>query len=152
MASGVKQIDPALSPTDLAAAIRALWRDVQIVNTYWVPLLGGTARDWDKRTVYFDCRFPRYLDIGHQRVDVWRYVLIHECVERTLMDELHLPYGIAHTFATAAERSAVEADGYAWDAYTLALRPFIKLARTQPRDVVRAPGIDTRPMQAGHLH
>lgn len=152
MSVGAKQVDPALSPTDLAAAIRTLWHDVRIDNRYWVPLLGGTARDWDKRTVYFDCRFSRYLDISGKRVDVWRYVLIHECVERTLMDELGLPYAIAHTFATAAERSAVEADGHSWDDYTLALRPLIKLARTQPKGVKLAPGLDDRPMQARHRH
>jgi len=152
MSTGVKQIDPALSPSDMAAAIHALWRDVRIVNTYWVPLLGGTARDWDRKAIYLDCRFPRYIDFGGRHVDVWRYVLIHECVERTLMDELNLPYAIAHTFATAAERAAVEADGHSWDDYTLALRPWIDLARTRPKDAQLAPGIDMRPMQAGHRH
>jgi len=152
MSTGVKEIDPALSPTDLAAAIRALWNDTRIISAYWVPLLGGTARDWDRKTVYLDCRFPRQLDIGGKPVDIWRYVLIHECVERTLMDELGLPYALAHTFATAAERATVEADGHSWDGYTLALRPWIQLARTKPKDAQLAPGIDTRPMQASHQH
>ena len=152
MSTGIKEIDPALSQTDLTAAIRSLWRDVRIVASYWVPLLGGTARDWDKRTVYFDCRFPRHLSIGGKLVDVWRYVLIHECVERALMDDLGLPYALAHTFATTAERAAVEADGHSWNDYTLALRPWIKLARAQPKGVKLAPGLDDRPMRAGHVH
>jgi hypothetical protein len=152
MASGQKEIDPALSPADLAAAIRTLWHDVIVDNRWWVPELGGTARDWVRKTVYFDHRLPRKLVIGGKTMDVFRYLLIHECVERTLMDELGLPYALAHTFATGAERAAVEADGFSWNDYTLALRPWIKLARTKPKGVAMAPGIDDRPMRADHFH
>lgn len=148
MTTGKSTSDPALSKQALDLAVRTLWRNVRIVRDYWVPLLGGSARNWQTPVVYFDVRFRNELLVGGRVMQPYRYVLIHECVERTMMDELHLPYDVAHTFATAAERSAVEADGFSWPAYTAALQPILKLARTKPQSYDVPPDLDQRPYGA----
>lgn len=145
-----KEADPALSRTDVDEAIRALWKRVRIVHRYWVPELGGTAKDWNRPTVYIDLRFPNRLEVDGKTMHPFRYLLVHECVERVCMDELRLPYALAHTFATAAERSTVEADGFSWAAYTAALREPIQMAKTKPADAERPPDLDTRTGKCRH--
>jgi hypothetical protein len=149
MSSGHHQLDPALARKVVDRSLAALLRDVRVVTRYWVPLLGGTARDWSRPIVYIDGRFPDQLLVEGRLMHPHRYIVVHECVERVLMDELGLPYlGGAHTFATAAEQSAVEADGFSWNGYTVALRPYIALARTKPETMIIAPGLDMRPANA----
>lgn len=144
MSIGHKEADPALSKTDVDAAIRALWKRVRIVHKYWVPELGGSAKDWNKPTVYIDLRFPNRLDVDGKTMHPFRYLLVHECIERICMDLLGMPYPLAHTFATAAELSLVEADGFNPDSYTKALREPIKTAKTKPADAERPPDLDMR--------
>lgn len=148
MTAGHKEADPALSRGEVDEAIRALWKRMRIVHTYWVPLLGGSGKDWNKPTVYIDLRFPNRLDVDGKTMHPFRYLLVHECVERVLMDELGLVYALAHTFATAAERSIVEADGFSWTSYTDALKPWIKQASEKPEGAKTPPDLDPRPGKA----
>jgi len=43
--------------------------------------------------------------------------MLHEAVEKSLIDELRLRYELAHQIAERAEESAVAADGVPLDAY-----------------------------------
>lgn len=145
-----KEADPALSKTDVDAAIRALWKRVRIVHKYWVPELGGTAKDWSKPTVYIDLRFPNRLEVDGKTMHPFRYLLVHECVERICMDLLGMPYPLAHTIATGAELAMVIADGFNSNSYTKALREPIRVAKTKPEGAERAPDLDTRTGKCRH--
>ena len=142
--------DKAISQTDIDEAIKALANKVRIEHQYWVPYLGGYSKDWTHPCVYINSTFPDKLKAGAKVMQPWRYLLIHESVEKCLMDELSLPYTIAHTIATAAERTAVEADGYSWDAYTDALKKPIQQARKDMDDRPLPPDLDKRPYQQEH--
>jgi hypothetical protein len=50
-------------------------------------------------------------------VRVEPFLLIHEIVEKALLDELRLHYLHAHQIALRAERDAVKAAGVSWWAY-----------------------------------
>ena len=95
-------------------------------DAHEVPLCGGSSTDWSPghRCVYQDKDIPTsYKQKDGKRVDVKRYLTIHEAIERTLMQPpqeggLGLGYLEAHAVATAIEVAAVEADGYSYEEYT----------------------------------
>jgi hypothetical protein len=137
--------DKAISHTDIDEAIKALAGRVDINNKYWIPYLAGYSKDWSHPCVYINSTFPDTLNVDGKTMRPWRYLLIHESVEKCLMDELGLPYAIAHTFATAAERTAVEADGFSWNAYATALHKPINQARNNKDEKPVPPDLDERP-------
>jgi hypothetical protein len=53
-------------------------------------------------------------------------LILHEAVEKTLMDHLGLRYLHAHQIATRAEQAAVRAAGISWDAYDRFMRMYVK--------------------------
>lgn len=148
MSTGIP--DKAISRTDIDEAIKALASKIDINHQYWVPYLGGYSKDWNHPRVYINSTFPDRLSLDGKVMQPWRYLLIHETVEKCLMDELGLPYTVAHTFATGAEKAAVEADGFSWDAYTKALRTPIKQARYDKGGKSIPPDLDKRPYQEEH--
>lgn len=147
MSTGHNKVpDQALSKTHIDQAIDTLLKRVDIDNQHWIPYLGGYSEDWKKHPeVYYDARFPDSLKIGGKTMQPYRYILIHECVEKALMDELGLSYEVAHDFATSAEKSAVEADGFNWAIYTHALQPYIKEVIHKPDDLEAPKDLDLAP-------
>jgi hypothetical protein len=109
---------------DVAAAIA----NPQINHNNDVPFGAGASNtghvtNIDRRIPQHD---PRVLDRSGQPADLWKYLNIHEQVEKAKMDE-GVPYKEAHeNFATAAERAAVEADGVDWKKYTEVMDGFLK--------------------------
>jgi hypothetical protein len=148
MSTGVP--DKAISKTDMDEAIKALSERVRIDHQYWVPYLAGYSKDWSHPYVYINATFPDRLSVDGKVMHPWRYLLIHESVEKCLMDELNLPYAIAHSFATAAECTAVLADGFSWDDYTKALRKPIAQARKDANGRPIPPNLDLRPYEESH--
>lgn len=145
MSTGVP--DKAISREDVDTAIKALAQRIRLDGSYWIPYLAGYSKDWSKPCVYINAGFPDNLAIGGKAMKPYRYLLIHESIEKCLMDELGLPYAVAHTFATAAERTAVEADGFSWAEYTHALQKPIQSARTDALHRPVPPDLDERPYQ-----
>lgn len=152
MSTGHRKLpDQALSKPHIDEAIRTLMNRVSLDGTHWVPYLGGYSQDFRQHpTVYLDNRFPDSIPVQGKSLKPYRYILIHECVEKSLMDELGFSYEIAHDFATAAEKSAVEADGFSWAAYTKAITPYIKAVVRQPQDLQAPPDLDLTPYQQEH--
>jgi hypothetical protein len=146
-----KVADQALSKAHIDEAISTLLKLVGIDNKHWIPYLGGYSKDWDKHPeVYFDERFPDTLKVGGKVMQPYRYILIHECVEKSLIDRLGLSYEVAHDFATGAEKSAVEADGFNWAMYTHALRPYIREVVNKPTDLEAPKDLDLTPYVQEH--
>lgn len=159
MSTGTHLVDPAISKKHIDQSIDALMKRVTVNTEFWIPYLAGYSIDWKNQppTVFHDPRLPERLPYpgsavnGETTIDVMRYLLIHECTEKCLMDELGMPYILAHNLATAAEKTAVEADGYSWDIYTNLLTPYIKLVETKPDDLTSPANLDTRPYVQEHF-
>lgn len=139
--------DSALSRHHVDESINALLAKVTINRDYWIPYLAGYNTDWkDKPTVFIDYRLGDKIHYKGKMIEVTRYLLIHECVEKCLMDELGMHYLLAHNLATGAEKSAVEADGHDWADYTYCLDPYINIvARDQPKGKVSPDNLDKTP-------
>jgi hypothetical protein len=152
MSVGKHLVDTAISKKHIDQSIAELLKKVRINRDYWIPYLAGYSKEWQGTpTVFIDCRLPESIpcksgkSVRSVTIDVTRYLLIHECTEKCLMDELGMPYILAHNLATAAEKTAVEADGFSWDDYSNALKPFITAATHKPKDKESPEGLDKRP-------
>jgi hypothetical protein len=84
-----------------------------------------------------------------RRIKTDRFLILHEAVEKTLMDHLGLRYLHAHQIATRAEQAAVRAAGISWDAYDRFMRMYVKSIGDKrlskvPRDLDLKPYQDER--------
>ena len=88
--------------------------------------------------------------VGGKQMKPYRYVLIHESIEKCLMELLGLDYLPAHYLATAAEKSAVEADGFSWPLYCTAIKPAITAALKKKNGLHVPSDLDDTPYQQEH--
>src|SRR5712672_4053379 len=100
----------------LLDAVKAIRRRVRIVDRgYDIPYIAGYSVDG--HTVFIDRHLPRTFRWSMKAVLVEPFLLTHEIVEKSLLDELRLHYLHAHQIALRAERDAVKAAGVSWWAY-----------------------------------
>jgi hypothetical protein len=100
----------------LLDVMKALRRRVRVVNrSYDIPYIAGYSVDG--HTVFIDRHLPRTFRWLMKEVAVEPFLLTHEIVEKSLLDELRLHYLHAHQIALRAERDAVKAAGVSWCAY-----------------------------------
>ena len=100
----------------LDRALDAILRRVdRLDRRHDIPYLAGYSRDG--KTIYIDRHLPKSFDYRGRTIDVDRYLILHEEVEKTLIDQLDLHYLHAHQIATRAEEAAVLADRVPWRVY-----------------------------------
>ncbi|HSE11781.1 MAG TPA: hypothetical protein VLB69_04010 [Rudaea sp.] len=109
----------------LDRALDAILRRVEKLDrTHDVPYLAGYSQDG--KTIYIDRHLPRTMPYKGRRIQVDRYLIMHEEVEKTLIDQLGLHYLHAHQIATRAEEAAVRADGILWRDYDRFMQKYVK--------------------------
>lgn len=97
------------------AAIAFIAEDVRFDHSFNIPLGGGSSADGS--VIFMDKRIPKsYRQRNNKEVQAWRYLCLHEFVEKRLIDA-GMPYTPAHACATAAELAAVQDDGFSVDEY-----------------------------------
>ena len=117
--------DTYVSSLMLDRALDALARRVgSIDRAHDIPYLAGYSLDG--RRIYIDRHLPPTLRYRGRDVSVDRYLLLHEEVEKALIDHLDLHYQHAHQIATRAEEAAVRADGVSWRAYDRFMQQYVK--------------------------
>lgn len=85
-----------------------------------IPYLAGYSLDG--KTIYIDRHLPTTLD----GVDVIQFLVLHEAIEKALLDQLQIHYQHAHQIALLAEREAVRVVGLKWSAYDSFMQKYIK--------------------------
>ena len=80
-----------------------------------IPYLAGYSRDG--KTIYIDRHMPKSFRVRGRVIETDRFLILHEEVEKTLIDQLNLHYLHAHQIATRAEQAAVRAAGVGWRDY-----------------------------------
>jgi hypothetical protein len=109
----------------LDRALDAILRRVKKLDrTHDIPYLAGYSQDG--QTIYIDRHLPRTMAYKGRKVEVDRYLIMHEEVEKTLIDQLGLHYLHAHQIATRAEEAAVRADGILWRDYDRFMQKYVK--------------------------
>jgi hypothetical protein len=89
-----------------------------------IPYLAGYSVDG--RTIYIDRHMPGAFKYRGRSVETDRFLILHEEVEKTLIDQLGLHYLHAHQIATRAEEAAVRAAGIKWRDYDRFMQRHVK--------------------------
>jgi hypothetical protein len=69
---------------------------------------------------------PQFFKFRGRKIDTDRFLILHEEVEKTLIDQLGLHYLHAHQIATRAEEAAVRAAGITWRKYDAFMQKYVK--------------------------
>jgi hypothetical protein len=96
----------------LDAIIRRLTR---LDRDHDIPYLAGYSIDGT--VIYIDGHMPKAFTHKSRMVETDRFLVLHEEVEKTMIDRLNLHYLHAHQIATRVEREAVIACGINWNDY-----------------------------------
>ncbi len=117
--------DTYVSSVMLDRALNAIVKKVgPIDRSHDIPYLAGYSLDGKR--IYIDRHLPPEFVYKKRKIAVDRYLLLHEEVEKTLIDQLGLHYQHAHQIATRAEEAAVRADGVSWRAYDQFMQKYVK--------------------------
>ena len=111
-----------------------------------IPYLAGYSKDG--KTIYIDRHLPTHITskkTGLIKVD--QFLILHEAIEKVLIDALNLHYQHAHQIALRAEEAAVRAKGVNWTVYNKFMSRYIKADAVEkltkvPEDLDLKPYID----------
>jgi hypothetical protein len=84
-----------------------------------------------------------------REVDTDRFLILHEEVEKTLIDQLNLHYLHAHQIAARAEEAAVRAAGLRWRDYDRFMQKYVKTIGDERLSKV-PPDLDLKPYRDEH--
>jgi hypothetical protein len=92
---------------------------------------------------------PKFMKFRGREVDTDRFLILHEEVEKTLIDQLDLHYLHAHQIATRAEEAAVRAAGIRWRDYDRFMQKYVK--RIGDEGLKKVPAdLDLKPYRDEH--
>ena len=141
--------DTLVSGSMLTHAVDAILKRVKIHYDHDIPYLAGYSRDG--KTIYIDRHVPRTMVHDGRRVRIDRFLILHEAVEKSLLDHLGLRYQHAHQIALRAEEAAVRAAGVSWRVYDHFMQKYIKEAGDE--NLTRLPhDLDIKPYRDEHDH
>lgn len=113
-----------VSSSMMERALDAVVRQVKKLDRrHDIPYLAGYSKN--ARTIYIDRDLPKSFMFRGRRIKTDRFLILHEAVEKTLMDHLGLGYLDAHQIATRAEQAAVRASGVSWHAYDKFMQKYV---------------------------
>ena len=129
-------------------ALDAIIRRVKTIDRkHDIPYLAGYSLDG--KTIYIDRHMPRSFDYHGRDIKTDRFLVLHEEVEKTLIDQLGLHYLHAHQIALRAEQAAVRAAGVRWRDYDAFMQQFIKKLDDERLKKV-PPDLDLKPYRDEH--
>jgi hypothetical protein len=112
-----------------------------------IPYLAGYSANG--KTIYIDRHMPASFKYRGRTIDTDRFLILHEEVEKTLIDQLGLHYLHAHQIATRAEQAAVRAAGIDWRDYDRFMQKYVK--RIGDERLTKVPDdLDTKPYRDEH--
>src|SRR5580698_4852354 len=89
-----------------------------------IPYLAGYSLDG--KIIYIDRHMPKSFKFRGRVIETDRFLILHEEVEKTLIDQLGLHYLHAHQIATRAEEAAIRAAGIKWRDYDHFMQKYVK--------------------------
>ena len=112
-----------------------------------IPYLAGYSKDG--KTIYIDRHMPKSFKFHGRAIETDRFLILHEEVEKTLIDQLGLHYLHAHQIATRAEQAAVRAAGFNWRDYDRFMQKYVK--HIGDERLTKVPDdLDTKPYRDEH--
>lgn len=144
----LKAPDWYISSLMLDRAVDAILRRVKKLDRdHDIPYLAGYSQDG--KTIYIDRHLPESFTFRGRTIEVDRFLILHEEVEKTLIDQLGLHYLHAHQIATRAEEAAVHAQRITWQAYDRFMQKYVKAIGDERLEKVPA-DLDLKPYRDYH--
>lgn len=144
----LKAPDWYVSALMLDRALDAILRRVKKLDReHDIPYLAGYSQDG--KTIYIDRHLPKSFSFRGRTIEVDRFLILHEEVEKTLIDQLGLHYLHAHQIATRAEEAAVNAQRVTWKAYDRFMQKYVKSVGDERLQKVPA-DLDLKPYRDYH--
>ena len=144
----LKAPDWYVSALMMDRALDAILRRVKKLDReHDIPYLAGYSRDG--KTIYIDRHLPKSFTFRGRTIEVDRFLILHEEVEKTLIDQLDLHYLHAHQIATRAEEAAVNAARVTWKAYDRFMQKYVKSIGDERLQKVPA-DLDLKPYRDYH--
>lgn len=106
-------------------AVRAIRARAHLERSYDIPYLAGYSIDG--HTIFIDRHMPKSFIYRKRKVLTDRFLIVHEAVEKSLIQLLGMHYLTAHQIALRAEQAAVRAEGLTWQAYDDFMQEYIKV-------------------------
>ena len=129
-------------------ALDAVVRRVKKLDrSHDIPYLAGYSDDG--KIIYIDRHLPQTFRFRGRDIEVDRYLILHEEVEKTLIDQLDLHYLHAHQIATRAEQAAIRADRISWRDYDRFMQKYVKRIGDERLSKVPA-DLDLKPYRDEH--
>jgi hypothetical protein len=121
----IRMPDWYVSSLMMDRALDAICRRVEKFDRkHDIPYLAGYSLDG--KTIFIDRHMPPTFKFRGRTVNTDRFLILHEEVEKTLIDQLGLHYLHAHQIATRAEQAAVRAAGVNWRDYDRFMQKYVK--------------------------
>jgi hypothetical protein len=106
-------------------AVRAIRARCHLERNYDIPYVAGYSVDG--HIIFIDRHMPKSFVWRKRRVLTDRFLIVHEAVEKSLIQLLGMHYLHAHQIALRAEQAAVRAEGIDWHAYDAFMQENIKV-------------------------
>ena len=106
-------------------AVKSIRARAHLERGYDVPYLAGYSLDG--HTIFIDRHMPKSFVYRSRKVLTDRFLIVHEAVEKSLIQLLGMHYLHAHQIALHAEQAAVRAEGIKWEAYDAFMQEYIKV-------------------------
>src|SRR3979490_2226295 len=110
-----------------------------------IPYLAGYSKDG--KTIYIDRHMPSSFRYDGRDINTDRYLILHEEVEKTLINQLNLHYLHAHQIASRPGRAAVRAGVIRWRDYDRFMQKHVKIIGDERLTKVPA-DLDLKPHRA----
>jgi hypothetical protein len=129
-------------------ALDAVVRRAKTVDrNHDIPYLAGYSLNG--KIIYIDRHMPETMRYGGRDIDTDRFLILHEEVEKTLIDQLDLHYLHAHQIASRAEEAAVRAASIRWKDYDRFMQKYVK--RIGDERLTKVPDdLDLKPYRDEH--
>ena len=143
--------DWKLNDQILSDAIKQIKKNFTVDCSHDIPYVAGYNKKGN--TVYLDCELPEFMPLkGGKKLNVHAAIILHEVVEKSLIDVAGLPYQLSHQIALRIERDAVESSGVSWDEYNKWMEKWVKEIGSRKVYPNTPRGLDMTPYEDEHDH
>lgn len=140
--------DTLVNQKMIGEAVAEILTKVHLDRDHDIPYLAGYSVD--RKKIYIDRHLEKcFTDRNGHKHDVDKFLILHETVEKALIDAWGLHYQHAHQIALRAEQAAVRAADIEWRNYDNFMQQWIKTADSNklskvPRDLDLTPYLDEK--------
>ncbi|HMA05038.1 MAG TPA: hypothetical protein VKO45_03840 [Methanomicrobiales archaeon] len=139
--------DTLVSSEMLEQAVKEILARTTLDRTHDIPYLAGYSRDGKR--IYIDRHLPVSFQSGGKVILTDRFLILHEALEKAVIDQLGLVYQHAHQLALREEEAAVRAFGVSWSEYSEFMDRYIKEAADERLTRI-PPDLDIKPYRDEH--